>query len=795
MILCLSNDDAPLFGVTGGVCLAILSDNSRIAVPMADSNIVNLFGEDRAPVPAGGVDLAHSPQFSLGPLTVVPSRRVIEGGDDILTLEPKVMKVLVALGQSPGVIVSRDELIERCWDGRIVGDASINRVISLLRGALRDAGGDAVSIETVAKVGYRVLVSGEAVSPLLHEGAGDARPPVRTWSAGIAAMAAGALVLLIAAILAFTWSPKAPADGPVIVAMMPLEDESGGEPFFAKGLESELRGELARSPSLEVTMSETAAQLAADNTDPQKVGQLLGADFVLTGKLRREASRVVLAVRLADVETGRIAWSDELASASDDAASLPLRTARSMLREIGLPANATPDEAALDPRDFGLYLTAIGLIRSRDPQQLRAARDILSAVTQDHPDFAGGWSALAKAAFLSSRAGAPDTEGAVDIAREAAGRAYDIDPQSVEALKIMGLLAETERARFEFLQDAVERDPGDSEAWLWLSHVAATPEFASQEVHAMERLAAIDPLWGRSWQASYFVAQDRGTADGIVIDERIASAASQPFQADAARGRIAAMRGDLSEAHRLTLQAMTAMTAGQRQMAASQLGNLMLLMGIDLQQPQAPPPYNLVQQTMAGNLPQEKLLIEAGLDGQSFWQHTPLVISAPAQMLASGRGAELLRYYDAAFPSPKALNHYASGQIRSAHFVTNVATYVGFAMREAGREDEARRLFALAERTIARWRANETMSMTPLLFEANLAAAQGQEARALDALERAIALGYPYVLQSPGVVLTGPMLEDSLWNEMRGNPRLRDLLAPIRSNIEKERRQILSDAA
>ena len=102
-------------------------------------------------------DLAHAPGFALGPLDVdPPSRRVSAGGRSAM-LEPRVMRVLVALGGAEGAVLSRNDLIEHCWDGVIVGDNAINRAIAQLRHVLDDLGGGAVQLETITKVGFRLV--------------------------------------------------------------------------------------------------------------------------------------------------------------------------------------------------------------------------------------------------------------------------------------------------------------------------------------------------------------------------------------------------------------------------------------------------------------------------------------------------------------------------------------------------------------------------------------------------------------------------------------------------------------
>ena len=75
------------------------------------------------------VDLSREADFALGALKVSPSTREVIRDGQRESLEPKAMQVLVALHQAEGRVVSRDELIARCWDGRIVGEDAINRVI------------------------------------------------------------------------------------------------------------------------------------------------------------------------------------------------------------------------------------------------------------------------------------------------------------------------------------------------------------------------------------------------------------------------------------------------------------------------------------------------------------------------------------------------------------------------------------------------------------------------------------------------------------------------------------------
>lgn len=125
-----------------------------------------------APSPHGPdpIVLAREPDLQLGPATVRPSAREVVCGATVVSLEPRVMQVLVALARSPGAVLSRDDLIDSCWDGRIVGDDAITRCVSALRKVGRDCGG-AFEIETLAKVGYRLKLAAGAPAPAVASAA------------------------------------------------------------------------------------------------------------------------------------------------------------------------------------------------------------------------------------------------------------------------------------------------------------------------------------------------------------------------------------------------------------------------------------------------------------------------------------------------------------------------------------------------------------------------------------------------------------------------------------------------
>ena len=103
--------------------------------------------------------LAHEPPFRIGSLEVRPATCEIVGEDRSAVLEPRVMQVLVALHQQSGQVVGRDDLLQRCWAGRVVGEDAIHRVMSRLRHDAQETG-EQFRVETITKVGYRLIENG-----------------------------------------------------------------------------------------------------------------------------------------------------------------------------------------------------------------------------------------------------------------------------------------------------------------------------------------------------------------------------------------------------------------------------------------------------------------------------------------------------------------------------------------------------------------------------------------------------------------------------------------------------------
>jgi DNA-binding winged helix-turn-helix (wHTH) protein len=109
----------------------------------------------KVPVESPPIVLAKQPDFRVGLLEISPSRCRVAAGAASEVLQPRVMQVLVALAERRGMVVTRDELMARCWNGNAVSDDAIHRCIAKLRRLAESHGG--FVLETVTRVGYQLV--------------------------------------------------------------------------------------------------------------------------------------------------------------------------------------------------------------------------------------------------------------------------------------------------------------------------------------------------------------------------------------------------------------------------------------------------------------------------------------------------------------------------------------------------------------------------------------------------------------------------------------------------------------
>ncbi len=96
--------------------------------------------------------------IKIGHYVVKPAHNQLERDGKITELEPLAMAMLLLLAEEPGRVITADELFEKLWQGKVVTDSALHRVVRQLRIAFDDKAASPQYIRTVKKSGY-VLIS------------------------------------------------------------------------------------------------------------------------------------------------------------------------------------------------------------------------------------------------------------------------------------------------------------------------------------------------------------------------------------------------------------------------------------------------------------------------------------------------------------------------------------------------------------------------------------------------------------------------------------------------------------
>ncbi len=468
------------------------------------------------------IDLRHAPEFTLADVRFHPSRleAAWDGGKE--SVQPRVMQALICLAQAQGAVVSRDDLIRRCWGGRVLSDDAVNRCIAKVRQLAGLGGAARFEIETIPRIGYRL-----ALDP----------PPVASASPDPAAEAL-----------------ETALDGAGL-AVLPFANLSGdpAQAYFSDGLAEELRAILSRAPSLKV-IGRTSCERFRD-ADAVAAARALGVGSVLTGSVRRSASTIRVSAELVSGADGFAFWSDTFDETLGDDLEAQTQVGRRMAAAL-LPQLAPAHPAtllqrgAVNARAHDLLLRAGPLWRAQDAASLHEALGLVEEAIDASNTFA---EALARKALILSRlvdftAERAQEDRLLADALDAARKAAALDPLSGLSHAALG---EVHVRRLEFSQALVatsrasDLSPTDPDVLADHAEVLLAFGLSGEALAVVERAVELDPLSAEalSLKARCFLALGR-IADGLSAATAAASAGPGDPDALAVLGDARLLAGD-----------------------------------------------------------------------------------------------------------------------------------------------------------------------------------------------------------------------------------------------------------
>jgi TolB-like protein/DNA-binding winged helix-turn-helix (wHTH) protein/Tfp pilus assembly protein PilF len=437
-----------------------------------------------------------------------------------IRLQEQPFRVLTALLEASGEVVTREELRSRLWpaDTFVDFDHRLAASISKLRDALKDSAEHPRFVETIGRRGYRFMVPVEPVTPLVGTGplqpATEPAPPLtqpRKSKALGAWIGAGLAVFLVFAffILRHRRQPDVTGSGtPRIssIAVLPLENLSNDpeQEYFVEGMTDEIITDLAKLPGVRVISRTSAIQYKGTHKTLPQIARELNVDGVVEGTVLRAGDRIRIRAQLIYAPADRHVWAQAYERDSKDVLTMQANLAQDIASEIQLKLTSQQQASLsalrpVDPEAHELYLKGRFFWNKRDPSGFAKAIDYFQQAIAKDPNYGQAYAGLADAYALSGGFNLVPVSEAMPKAKAAAERALQLDPNLAEAHASLGLIAPFLNWNWaeakEHYERAIELNPNYATAHHWYAEGYLIPMGRVDEALLQIRKAQeLDPL-------------------------------------------------------------------------------------------------------------------------------------------------------------------------------------------------------------------------------------------------------------------------------------------------------------
>jgi len=326
-------------------------------------------------------------------------------------LQEQPFQILAMLLERPGEIVTREELRARLWsaDTFVDFDHGLNSAIRRLRDALGDSAENPSFVETLGRRGYRFIapVASRVLRERQHE-------PIES------------------------------------VAVLPFANRSAdpNTDYLSDGITESLINNLSQISTLRVTARSTVFRYKGKDADPREVGSDLHVRAVVSGRLLKRGSSLIIQAELIDVATGSQLWGGQYNRQAENVFLLQDDLSREISEKLRL--RLTGDEKRRltkcyteDAEAYRLYLKGRYHWNKRNPEGLQKAVDYFQQALNRDPVYPLAYAGLADTyAYLSFFHVVPPRQ-AMPKAKAAAVKALEIDDHLAEAHVSLGYVSFT----------------------------------------------------------------------------------------------------------------------------------------------------------------------------------------------------------------------------------------------------------------------------------------------------------------------------------------------------------------
>lgn len=380
----------------------------------------------------------------------VEERRLLRQGTPV-TLASRDFDILLALIQSPGQTVDKNDLMETVWADTFVEEGNLNRHVSTLRKILGDDPKEQRFIKTIPKRGYRFTADVreivENAESLSLETATRSKVVITEettegfWTTGRLAIAG----IVLVALTAIGWlgigrsftrettaaETSSAARTLAVIPFRNLKPDTETD-FLSYALAQSITAKLGYVRSL-IIRPTAAGEKYRDQPDTKAIAEDMNARSLLMGSYVMEGDRLRITVELIDAEHDQIAWQDVIDIDYGKLSAVQDRVANDVAAALRL--NLSTDETRrmqrYIPRAAAYEYDLRGLALSKHSDYLSALKMYEKAVEAD-PNYALAWTHIAAVCYFyaNDKLTGPAYRARAEKSIE---RALELEPDQIEA--------------------------------------------------------------------------------------------------------------------------------------------------------------------------------------------------------------------------------------------------------------------------------------------------------------------------------------------------------------------------
>jgi TolB-like protein len=360
-------------------------------------------------------------QFFFDDHALDTDRRELHRGAETIPVEPQVFDLLVFLVQNRDHVVSKDDLIDAVWGGRIVSESTLTSRINAARRAVGDSGEDQKLIRTIPRKGLR-FVGAVRTQPGGNEQAVE--PPHEIHEPS---------------------RPALPLPDRPAIAVLPFANLSG-EPeqeYFSDGISEDIITGLSKLRWFFVIARNSSFIYKGKAVHMKRVAEELGVGYVVEGSVRKGGDRVRITVQLSDAATGSNIWAERYDRALADVFAVQDEITEAIVAAIEpqLYAAETFRSRRKPPNSmdaWDLVMRALSHFWRVTRQDYLVAQALLEKATAIDPNYGQALGVLATSQTFSAHMGWTDMAAVVPLAERAALAAILADSEDPWAHNALG---------------------------------------------------------------------------------------------------------------------------------------------------------------------------------------------------------------------------------------------------------------------------------------------------------------------------------------------------------------------